>query len=228
MSMTEWAEDEVRIAIENEKPEEREYVKSCAESALKAYKSLMEDGHSGGSWSVTRYILIKLLNEENLTPINEDDDVWECVEGSDKETDVYQCRRRSSLFKSVNRTTGEVKYHDTERVVGLDIDDPKCGYYHSNLLYDIMTEYYPIKFPYSPSRPIKVITSDLLYDKKNGGDLDTIWVKDAILPNGTAMTLNRYFRSPKNAVEKCRYKNWVEIDKKEFMERFEASEGFSE
>ena len=220
MSMLEWATEEVALAIAKEKPEDREYVSNCAKSALKAYTSLINDGHTGGSWSVTRYLLIKLMNEEPLTPINLDDDVWFPCDGSDEKEDVYQCSRRSSLFKYVNRRTGESRCYDTERVVGIDLDDPKAGYFHSGLLYDIMDEMFPIKFPYMPSKPIKVATADGLCDKKNG-DFDTVWVKDAILPNGTIMPINRYFRCPNNSVEKCTYNGWVEIDKKEYLTRME-------
>lgn len=47
-----WVENEVRIACEHErkasgtKEEEQDYGCACFESALKAYRSLLEDGHS--------------------------------------------------------------------------------------------------------------------------------------------------------------------------------------
>ena len=220
MSMVDWARQEVALAIANEKPEDRKYVKLCANSALKAYELLMGEGHSGMSWSVTRYLLIKLMNEEPLSPIKINDEVWEPCEGSTDKEDVYQCTRRPSLFKYVNRSTGAKRFYDTERVVGIDIDDPNSGYYHSNLLYAIMDEMFPIKFPYMPSKPIKVATADCLCDKSKG-DFDTVLVKDAILPNGTIMPINRYFRSPNNAAEKCRYPHWVEIDVNEYKTRLE-------
>ena len=48
MTLTEWAENEVKIACERERKSsgnsgEWDYGCACYESALKAYKSLMED-----------------------------------------------------------------------------------------------------------------------------------------------------------------------------------------
>ena len=53
MSMQTWAEKEIEIACKRERADskvedgELDYGCACYESALKAYKSLIEDGHSG-------------------------------------------------------------------------------------------------------------------------------------------------------------------------------------
>ena len=53
MSMSEWAKREIEIACKRERAEdgtkegEFSYGAACYESAYKAFKSLMEDGHSG-------------------------------------------------------------------------------------------------------------------------------------------------------------------------------------
>lgn len=56
-----WAEREVEIACKHEapdrKPGEWDYGCACYESALKAFQSLCEDGHSGFSISMTKFIL---------------------------------------------------------------------------------------------------------------------------------------------------------------------------
>ena len=53
MSMLEWAKREIEIACKSERgnndPSEWDYGVACYESAFKAYKSLMEDEHSGCS-----------------------------------------------------------------------------------------------------------------------------------------------------------------------------------
>ena len=67
--MKDWAELEVEIATKNSD----EYTKGCYESALKAYKSLCADGHSGCSFSITSNILKRLLDNKPLSPINETD-----------------------------------------------------------------------------------------------------------------------------------------------------------
>lgn len=54
---SEWAEDEVRLACKRENPDwdgkSFDYGCSCYQSALKAYKSICGDGHSG--FSLTEY-----------------------------------------------------------------------------------------------------------------------------------------------------------------------------
>jgi len=77
MSIVKWAEREVKLACKRENPdwdgESFDYGCSCYMSALKAFKSLAEDGHSGYSFSITRNILSKLLYDIPLTPITEKD-----------------------------------------------------------------------------------------------------------------------------------------------------------
>ena len=107
MSMTEWAENEVKIACKRENPdwngETFDYGCSCYQSALKAYKSLCNDGHSGFSFSVTKNILIRLMNSLPLTPIEDTPDMWEeSVFQSEDGTVSYQCKRMSGLFKKVH------------------------------------------------------------------------------------------------------------------------------
>lgn len=77
-----WVENEVRIACEHErkasgtKEEEQDYGCACFESALKAYRSLLEDGHSGFSIGMTKYILVRMIERKPLTPIVDTEDVW--------------------------------------------------------------------------------------------------------------------------------------------------------
>ena len=79
MGMYEWAEQECRLACKKENPnfdfdsDDFDYGCSCYKSALKAYKSLLEDEHSGMSFSFTRNILERLMRGEPLTPITDDD-----------------------------------------------------------------------------------------------------------------------------------------------------------
>ena len=75
--MKTWAEHEVERACNKENPDwdgkSFDYGCSCYQSALKAYKSLMEDKHSGMSFAFTRSILTRLMERLPLTPITEDD-----------------------------------------------------------------------------------------------------------------------------------------------------------
>lgn len=118
-----WVENEVRIACEHErkasgtKEEEQDYGCACFESALKAYRSLLEDGHSGFSIGMTKYILVRMIERKPLTPIVDTEDVWSDARdrsGHRGEVVNYQCKRMSSLFKYVY-ADGTVKYRDVDR-----------------------------------------------------------------------------------------------------------------
>ena len=60
MTTEEWAEREIEIACKKENPnwdgKSFDYGCACYQSALKAYKSLCEDEHSGGSFNITKNI----------------------------------------------------------------------------------------------------------------------------------------------------------------------------
>lgn len=215
MSMTEWAEREVAIACKKENPDRKEgefdYGCACYESALKAYKSLMEDGHSGFSFSLTRQILNRLMLDLPLTPIEDTDDIWS--EGYTTEDGVMhlQCMRKSSLFKYV-KTDGTIEYRDVDRFVCVNLDNPNCAY-HSGLIDRICGEMYPIVMPYMPEeKSYKVYCEDFLVDKKNG-DFDTVGILYVIGPDGTRTTINRFFKPGEEG------KGWAEIDMSEYIMR---------
>ena len=209
MSMSLWAENEVRIACERENPNRKEgefdYGCACYESALKAFKCLMEDGHSGMSIGITRQILNRLLLNQPLTPIEDTEDIW--APRSLEETRVhYQCRRMSSLFK-YKYHDGRIKYHDVDRVVCYSVDNPNVPF-HSGLADKIIDEMYPITMPYVPSeKPFRVCTQDFLLDPKNG-DYDTVAIIDATSPDGEHISIHRFFKETKDG--------WGEISFAEF------------
>lgn len=73
MGMLEWAKNEVAIASKRErgdKPEgEWDYGCACYDSAMRAFESLLGDGHSGMSIGITKNILNRLIDGKPLTPI---------------------------------------------------------------------------------------------------------------------------------------------------------------
>lgn len=75
MSLLEWAKKEVEIASKRERgnnPEDKwDYGVACYESALKAFESLLGDGHSGMSIGFTKNILNRLIDGKPLTPIED-------------------------------------------------------------------------------------------------------------------------------------------------------------
>lgn len=198
--MKDWAENECRIACKKENPDydfdsnEFDYGCSCYKSALKAYNSLMDDDHSGMSFSLTKNILIKLLNKMPLTPITENDFNSEPITGDKPTVDgkkIYQCYRRSSLFKEVDKD-GNIQYSDIDRVVSIDITAPKVGYY-SKSIEVFVNEIFPIKFPYIPDGVYTVYTNTFLTDESNG-DFDTRAVLYMVTPKNERINIDRYYK----------------------------------
>ena len=204
MSIYNWAEQECRIACKKEKPdfnfdsEDFDYGCSCYKSALKAYKSLCEDGHSGASFNFTRRILERLMEGQPLTPITDEDFFIECPEyhvmsnkwlaerGLKSE---IQCPRMSSLFRR-ETLDGKVSYSDINRAYCINIEKPSETY--SSAKDRVVDELFPITMPYMPEKgKYKVYCQTFLTDKKNG-DFDTQAILYVITPDGKRVDVNRY------------------------------------
>lgn len=147
--LKEWAEEELEIAKKEFNWDK--YQIMCAESAYRAYCSLLKDGHSGYSWEVTVSILKKLIDMLPLTPIVDTDDIWdECTWDKGR----YQCKRYSSLFKVV-QPDGLITYHDTDRVVvSYEGSDALWGNGFASRLVDKM---HPIEMPYIPRKNLYIV-----------------------------------------------------------------------
>lgn len=189
---------------------------------MKAYKSLLEDGHSGMSISLTKQILNKLIDGTPLTPIEDTEENWGYIGDKvdhyeSQRVRTYQCRRMASLFKYIY-PNGEIKYSDIERYHCVNIHNPK-NTYQSGLCRHILDEMYPIKMPYSPADEYYVFRCEkLLTDPKNG-DFDTIGIIELKHPKGswwgsTPKLIRRYFKEGDTESQP-----WIEIDHKEYYER---------
>ena len=213
MDMKQWAEKEVEIACAREKAicedsDVWDYGVACYQSALKAFNSLMEDGHSGMSIGITKHILLNLIDGVPLTPIEDIPDVW--YQGPSHDDDVvvtYQCNRMSSLFKDVY-PDGTVKYTDVDRVVCANLDNPNV-HYRSSLVRKLIDDMFPISMPYSGASML-VMCDDFLTDPKNG-DFDTVGVHYVRFEGGVDCRLGRYFKEGED--------DWIEIDNAEYLER---------
>ena len=80
MNMSDWAKKEVELAkiieAKDLKEGEFDYGGACYDSALKAFNSLTEDGHSGMSIKIAKQILNRLIDGSPLTPIEDREDIW--------------------------------------------------------------------------------------------------------------------------------------------------------
>lgn len=226
MRQSEWAEQECRIACKRENPNfnfdssDFDYGCSCYKSALKAYKSLCEDGHSGASFGFTRSILIKLLDGHPLTPIK-DEDFFSVEQGSEiipLESPEYlkerglkshlQCPRMSSLFRK-ETLDGKISYHDVDRAYYVDIEHPSDTYSSSSQIID---EMFPITMPYIPKKGrYKIYAQTFLVDAKHG-DFDTRGIIYIETPNGERIDVNKYM------TEDDVNGGWKDITKEEYDE----------
>lgn len=197
MDMNNWAKKEVEILIENNGDEGwSDYINNCAESAVKAFESLLEDGHSGLSITVTKDILNRLIDGKVLTPIEDTPGVWNEPNDYGKGYKSYQCKRMSSLFKRVY-DDGTIKYTDIDRYMGIPIENPKSSY-TSGRIRDIVDELFPLTMPYYPkNEKYKIYTDDFLYNKDNG-DFDYEAFYYMITPSGEKIDLNRFYYYPED------------------------------
>lgn len=201
MTTTEWAENEVRIKKEREcKAAEKDgegmfvgYVAACLDSALKAYKSLSEDGHSGMSFSITRSILEDLMHDRPLSPIEDVPESWSSMTSGNPKK--LQCVRRSSLFKDI-KADGTATYRDIDNDVleEMKLCDGHISCLGSGRTPIILKHYCPealeIKFPYLPPRqPWRVRVSEE-YDGPR--DLDVCYLAYIKKPNGEFIDINKF------------------------------------
>lgn len=187
MSMSEWAKREIKLAVDNS---DEDYIKSIYNSALKAFISLCKDGHSGMSIGITAGVLNRLISCKPLSPLTGADDEWYEDSMNDEgcpET-LLQNKRCSSVFKKINRSTGEIRYSDVDRFVCENINNSNLTFYSGSII-DIAKRYYPpITMPYVPSeKKIVIYTEDFLVDANNG-DFDTQGIFYAIDGNTNEKT----------------------------------------
>ena len=215
-----WAEQECRLACKKENPnfdfdsDDFDSGCSCYKSALKAYKSLVEDEHSGMSFSFTRDILERLMRHEPLTPITDDDFKGGSLIYSDEDLasmglkSEIQCPRMSSLFRK-ETVDGKVTYCDVNRAYSINVENPSDTFYCGRET-NIVDEMFPIKMPYLPEKEeYKAYIQTFLADKKNG-DFDTQGILYLITPEGKRIDINRYYTEKAGKM--------VEISKDEYDE----------
>lgn len=194
-----WAEREVELACARERKateaseKEWDYGCSCLESALKAYKSLLEDMHSELSMSITQIIINRLINNKPLSPIFEEDGLWTEIGDFDDsyrgKGKSYQCKRYGSLVKDILED-GTVKYRDREaiRFINLLTND----IYESKFMHEILLDVIPLEMPYMPpDEPAKIYCEEFNTEEKEKHYYGMLYV---ILPDGRKIDIYRFFK----------------------------------
>ena len=231
------------LAIENEKKRAKKEVKILKEEFEKEHPELLfvwEEALKVYNLIISRYPHIfnnrdfgervlnnvqELLSKLPLTSIKEENADWQEIPNGAltkmrkaNVVEKYRSNRLSSLFKEAYND-GHVEYHDNYRVTTENfITGTEYVFGLSNLIYD---EMYPIKMPYNHKSEwgAKVYSHDFVsYPEDKESNFDTIAVLFAKEPGGKNVSINRYFRVPKDDEEPT-YGNWVEIKFSEFADR---------
>lgn len=217
MSIDTWAKREVELAKNEALKSESDncsthYICECLNSALKAFNSLLEDGHSGASVEQTLMFLKRLVRRLPLTPIDEDT-TWVKSNVSESGIVTYQCARMTSLFKDVDRE-GNITYSDVHRVVCVNKDDLKAPVWYNGFVSKVVNSIYPIKFPYYTSTdPIIAYVSE--HTTSVTENFDTMCIDSVKLNSGGTVEVKRFFKEDPNI------NSWVEIDEEEYNRRVE-------
>ena len=209
MTTEEWAERETEIACKKENPnwdgKSFDYGCACYQSALKAYKSLCEDDHSGFSFGLTKNILIRLMEGLPLTPITDDDftsvepEIWESpkyLKERGLKSDL-QCPRMSSLFRD-ETLDGKITYTDVDRTIMHDANGD--GWWHNGCVSRLVDEMFPITMPYYPKVEKYKVYGETFYivdgeDKtaENAEKVNLIKIYYIITPDNERIEINKEF-----------------------------------
>lgn len=216
MSVQDWAAEEVRLAKESTCDADPRC--SGYDIALRAYQTIFEgdgQGLSGCGFSFVRSVLKDLLDELPLTPIYDEPGVWSMITEDDDVVE-FQCRRRHSLFKRVDKKTGEVTFHDIDRVVctsgGLKEHTGFTGKFTNGFITRLIEDKFPIQMPYMPTKQYVVQMCDFATNG-NVGEFDTMFAKSVLKPDGKIEKLNWYFKETPDG--------FVNIDEKEYLARYQ-------
>lgn len=171
------------------------YDRLCYESALKAYESLCEDGHSIFSISVTMSILHRLVDGLPLSEIRDTDDEWiDHPVDDNRGYKSYQCKRYTALFKDVY-DDGHIVYTDVDRTIIVNADDPSDSW--SGWLSCIVNEMFPISMPYyPPSKKYRLFARYVSEDD----DATVVEICHVIKPDGSKIDINKIYRFDSNGV----------------------------
>ena len=216
MGLVDWAEKEVELACKKENPnwdgKSFDYGIACYQSALKAFKSLCEDEHSGMSIAFTQGILNRLIDVKCLTPIEDTEDIWNEIHDYEDGTKEYQCRRMSSLFKKL-LPDGTVKYSDVERIIKVDQNGIP---WHSGDVSRLIEKMFPIEMPYYPAtEKYKVYSEDFLVNPENG-DYDTWAYLYVEKPDGEKVNLNLFYTEKEGQTVQISKEEYEELKEKAF------------
>jgi len=158
MSLLDFAKSELALLRKHEDDavtkEDAEMQDLMDKHILELVEAFSKQGHSGFSANYAVSILTRLLRWEPLTPLTGEDNEWHEVKRDqtyDPRLITYQNKRYSSVFKTKNPVTGEVKTYELDGKVFSD-DGGKTWYTRGG-----GESHRDVTFPYTPTEPERVI-----------------------------------------------------------------------
>lgn len=211
MAHLEWAKEQCRLyTLKHHDPDEQRYIDNCCKSALNAFESLLEDGHSGLSINITLRILNNLVDGRPLVLLENNKEDWIYDRTLDN-VRYYTHRYYKSLTKRHHIDTGVDEFHDRNRFLCRPSISHDGVSWYNRFCSDIGHQMFPISFPYEPDvKPYKILVDEYLADRKNG-DYDTMAIQSIITPDGQNRIVEQYFKEEDY--------EFVPISKSEFEER---------
>lgn len=223
-----WAREELRRAIEieensrGEKSEKdpRNLAAEDAVNALNIAEWCYETGlNSGAPRGLVCQIFNQLMQDQPLSPIQEDEDIWEWLEErrgiSPGESYIkYFCKRLPTLTKLV--TTDEngeekIKYNDSGRYYCFDAFQ-QGRLYTGGLAEAVLNELVPIEFPYYPTGKFAIFT-ERFRSYPTTPDVDTIGILRMRAPDGHTIFIDRYFKLTPDGDK------WIQTDGADYQSR---------
>lgn len=213
MELLDWAKEQCKLyTLRASDDDERKYLDGCCKSALKAFESLLEDGHSGVSINITLRILNSLVDIKPLVPLENKKEDWiDHRTYGDGDVITYSHRYYSCLKKKHHLDTGIDDFYDSNRFLCRPSISHDGVSWHNSFCSKIGHQMFPISFPYKPPvKPYKVIVDEYLTDRQNG-DYDTMVIRSILTPEGRNVVLDQYYKETEDG--------FVQINKLEFEER---------
>lgn len=226
-----WAREELRIAIEIEK-------KSWGENSENDPKNLASDDtinslsgavfcynyilNSGAPRGLVSQMLKQLMNDQPLSPIHENEDIWELDEEQPEVGTKYFCKRLPTLTKLVTideEGKEKVKYNDSGRYYAFDTFQPG-RLYTGGLAEGVLNDLVPIKFPYHPMGKFAICT-ERFKSYPTTSDVDTIGILHMRVPDGHVIPIDKYFKLTPDTGK------WVKINGADYQSRRKKARNIS-
>lgn len=155
-----WAENEIAIAKKNTDW----YMNAAIDSAMRAFRCLCEDKHSGLSIQIAQEILNRLIDQLPLTELKDTDEFP--IAYKDANATIYQASRCSAVMKTIrapaNASSG--KWIDVgAQIFWIDVGDKIYNEDQNCIVEAVHHETDPIVFPYFPdSNPIQYLVDTVM------------------------------------------------------------------